>query len=77
MHVIFYVFMALQAFLTSNPGECSLPSMVTVKDFEVLLGAADDKELLTDWYNVDNNRRPPEYVLTVSRHRASFIHNNP
>ncbi len=41
-----------------------MPQSILKDEFDKLLGAVDDKDILNEMYQLDNNAVPPVYVLT-------------
>ena len=64
MHVISTL---LQAFLGQRHGYESLPASISSSDFEALLSSLKEingnTDRLVNWYRVDTNATPPEYLL--------------
>lgn len=56
----------MQTFLSQKYGYRPFPHSILATEFDSLSAAIedqDDKQLLQDWFKLDNNAVPPEYVL--------------
>lgn len=60
-------------FLSNSLGTPLLPKTIETQDFEVALSQADNKELLTKWYQLDSHAQPPCYRLQpIASHIPGF-----
>lgn len=67
----------MQTFLSQKYGYRPFPRSILATEFDSLFAAIedqDDKQLLQDWFKLDNNAIPPEYVLqTISSQFKDFV----
>ncbi|XP_054275892.1 NACHT and WD repeat domain-containing protein 2-like [Macrosteles quadrilineatus] len=60
-------------FLSNSLGTPLLPKTIETQDFEMALSQADNKALLTKWYQLDSHAQPPCYRLQpIARHIPGF-----
>ncbi|XP_046670625.1 NACHT domain- and WD repeat-containing protein 1 [Homalodisca vitripennis] len=60
-------------FLSNSLGTPLLPKTIETQDFEMALSQADNKELLTKWYQLDSHAQPPCYRLQpIASHIPGF-----
>ena len=54
------------------------PTELSVEEFEMILteSSVEDKDLLKQWYQLDENDLPPQYILQVGKFNTKLLLND-